>query len=533
MNKYKIYCLWLMFFFFILVSCIENDIPYPYIPAEITAMEVEGQTGEPVINASLRTVSFQVNDTVYIDSLLINKLAFTEEAKLFPDSSSCIQFVKFPNMGFSSLKELPVSANTRMNFRKPVPFLLKTYQDYKWIVTVKQIINRTVAVSNQIGEAVVDEANKTVLIYVTQQQPLSSIQITDLNLGGSRSTITPEPSTVTNFERGPRKFTVCRLGKYIEEWIVDVVQTDITATVGQTEVWAKKAILTGGMPSGETPVVEYKSISETNWTVLPAASVTLTTATTFKAEISGLENGTAYNWRIVINGTPVNEATFTTEKIEIIPNLSFDDWSKGGKNWYPNPDASNSYWASGNEGVTLPLAGGFSPNTSPSDDAVKGKAARLLTLGKVPLVGVAAGNLYVGKYETNISSPASSVTFGRPFTGARPSGLKGWYKYKSMPVDNGSTPANLKNDECHIYLKLWDVNERQIAYGEFVGKTTTSEYKEFKFDVVYSDKTAKPAKITIVATSSRYGGDFSGVQVVGAVGSGSELLVDEFELIYD
>ena len=39
--------------------------------------------------------------------------------------------------------------------------------------------------------------------------------------------------------------------------------------------------------------------------------------------------------------------------------------------------------------------------------------------------------------------------------------------------------------------------------------------------------------MTIVATSSRYGGDFSGSKVSGSVGVGSELYVDEFELLYE
>ena len=39
--------------------------------------------------------------------------------------------------------------------------------------------------------------------------------------------------------------------------------------------------------------------------------------------------------------------------------------------------------------------------------------------------------------------------------------------------------------------------------------------------------------MTIVATSSRYGGDFKGSKVSGSVGTGSELYVDEFELLYE
>ena len=72
-----------------------------------------------------------------------------------------------------------------------------------------------------------------------------------------------------------------------------------------------------------------------------------------------------------------------------------------------------------------------------------------------------------------------------------------------------------------------------IGYGEFVDDKTVNEYTEFSFDIAYSNKKARPAKMTIVATSSRYGGDFSGSKVSGSVGVGSELYVDEFELLYE
>ena len=39
--------------------------------------------------------------------------------------------------------------------------------------------------------------------------------------------------------------------------------------------------------------------------------------------------------------------------------------------------------------------------------------------------------------------------------------------------------------------------------------------------------------MTIVATSSQYGGEFSGARVCGQVGAGSTLWVDEFELLYE
>ena len=68
-------------------------------------------------------------------------------------------------------------------------------------------------------------------------------------------------------------------------------------------------------------------------------AITKTSSTAFKAELTGLEDGTTYFWRIVAEGQTSDEATFTTEKIIEVPNLNFDTWTQDGKNWYPNPVA--------------------------------------------------------------------------------------------------------------------------------------------------------------------------------------------------
>ena len=49
MKSLQIY-LFLFLSVFALGACIQNDIPYPYIKGEITAFEVEGQTGDAEIN---------------------------------------------------------------------------------------------------------------------------------------------------------------------------------------------------------------------------------------------------------------------------------------------------------------------------------------------------------------------------------------------------------------------------------------------------------------------------------------------------
>ena len=155
----------------------------------------------------------------------------------------------------------------------------------------------------------------------------------------------------------------------------------------------------------------------------------------------------------------------------------------------------------------------------------------------VALVGVAAGNLFIGTYQTQLTAPSTSVSFGQPYTGARMTKLSGYYKYTPMPINyptsGTSIPGNLTIDQCHVYLILWDSAGNQIAYGEFYSSESVTQYTKFEVDIEYSNRTAKPAKLAIVATSSRYGGDFDGMKVVGQVGEGSTLWIDELELSYD
>ena len=240
-----------------------------------------------------------------------------------------------------------------------------------------------------------------------------------------------------------------------------------------------------------------------------------------------------YQYKIVYGTEEGDVCTFTTEQFEEIPNLNFDTWNQNGKNWFANSDASDSYWATGNTGVTgwpLPNKDAITVRT---DDAVKGYAAQMHTLTGITLVKAAAGNLFIGSYKTNMSKPAESVTFGRPYTGARPTKLKGYYKYNPSNINSGDYPGNLTTDECNIYLKLWSQDGTEIGFGEFVGKETVTEYTPFEFDINYSETNKRPAKITIVITSSHYGGYFVGSEVKGQVGEGSTLWVDEFELLYE
>lgn len=300
-----------------------------------------------------------------------------------------------------------------------------------------------------------------------------------------------------------------------------------------SKVWGQFAYLSGTCKLEGAVSFKYKKKGEgTEWTTV-AAEKAATGENAYQAKVAPLELNTEYEYYIACGAQTGETCSFKTEALDAsLTNLGFETWTQKGKNWYPNADASNSYWATGNEGVTMVLVGG-NANSIPVEDGRTGKAAKLETIG-VKFAGFAAGNLFVGNYKTEMSAPATSVKFGRSYSGARPVKLSGWYKYTPGPTMNGGkvpSDRTLAVDECDIYIKLW-AGEEVIAEAHHITNETVSEYKKFELSINYKDESKRPDKITIVATSSRYGGEFEGLKVVGQLAVGSTLWVDDFELSY-
>lgn len=316
----------------------------------------------------------------------------------------------------------------------------------------------------------------------------------------------------------------------------DMVTGDIRNDI--SKVWGQFAYLSGACNLEEitSPVqFRYKKKADAEWTTVEAVQEEGTK--NYSAKVAPLDFDTEYEYYILCGDKTGETCTFTTESYVEIPNLNFDTWSQNGKNWYPNADASNSYWATGNEGVTT--LGNSNSVPVEGSDARNGKAGKLETV-TVALVGYAAGNLLIGNYSTNLNNMAASVQFGRSYNGARPVKLSGYYKYTpgTSMNKNGKIPSDrtLTVDECDIYIKLWS-GDAVIAESHFVTNQTVSDYTHFELPIEYTDMTKRPDKITIVATSSRYGGEFEGsgmlnTKVVGQVAAGSTLWVDDFELSY-
>lgn len=545
-----------------LASCaIENDIPYPIVEAAITGMTVEGQRGESTtdfssatINNSARTVTIYVNDSVDISELQITQLQVSNNAEILPDSASCLDVENFPQAGFSSLDSISSSANTRMDFSKPVSFTLRTYQDYVWTVTVNQIIERTINVEG-MQSYTIDEKNHTVVIYVGSDKDLSNIQIQTLDLGGEFGEVTPinggEVTDVHDFsEEGGQKFYV-RLNWEPEDsrtvWTVFVYHS-ASGAVGSSSVFPMcvNAYVTGTVQSGQTPIIEYREQSSSSWETLDADSVSVS-GTSYSATITGLTPGTTYSYRVSVEGETGEEQSFTTVQSVALENGSLENWSEGatvtGRPYViPNAEGSD-FWGTGNPG-----AAAFIDNlTTQTTESVSGTAARLES--KDAIIKLGAGNLFTGDFTLN--GIDGLLHFGRPFT-SFPTALRLYYKYTSTEINEvySQAPSYMQSfignpDTCHIYIALSDKSEpyvintdpksRQlfdkndaniIAYGEFLSAQTTSSYQQIEIPLTYRATNRTPKYIIIVCAASKWGDYYVG-------GVGSTLWLDEMELVYE
>lgn len=527
-------------------GCITNDIPFEIVPGNITEMDIRGSESVE-LNNSDRTIDVMLADTVDLRRVLLDGFRITPDARII-DNVTGQELDTLDSYYLDLTQGGPAYAIPE---DKPYTFTVVTYQDYLWTLRTSQNIERafTLADEQQIGEAKFSATGYSVVAYVPESVPLTDIHIEELKLGPSNATMdwvqtdgtvvkNVDPATVHDFSL-PQHFIV-RFLDIVQDWTVSVEPSAQYITEMSVNPWAKFAYLKAqGLTSAGDCKFQLRKAGagDDAWKEVPNVTVE---GVTFTAVAQGLDPATKYEVRGVIGENYGDATAFTTEAAAEVANLNFDTWTQKGKNWFPNADAANSYWATGNEGVTIYTTANSVP-VEGAGNAVEGKAARLETIGKVPLVTIAAGNLFTGIYKTNLGNPSSSATMGRPYTG-RPTHLRGWYKYTPAEVTTEGNKYSAakhpdavgKLDYCTIYIRLEDwggATERPadptvIARAGLEDNQVVAEYTQFDLKLEYDDIEAKPTHIVIVASSSRYGEDFCG-------GPGSVLFVDQFELGFD
>ena len=535
---------------------IENDIPYPIVDGSISAFEVEGQcdadgnsTTQATINNTNRTVTLYVDDSVDLTALRINRLTVSNNAAVKADSTVCHDYNSFPTVGFSSLDDLSASSDTRVDFTRPVSFILQTYQDYEWTVTVEQIINRNIVLENQIGNAVIDDVNRSVVVYVAPEQRLDRIGVTTFQLAGPHGTVVPDPTESEAYDFShPVTFQVSHgWEETSHEWTVYVYHFtgEEDGTTG-TFARATSATISGSIRSGRQPVVEYKRESESSWLSLAASNIQVD-GTNYTAELTGLTPGTTYLYQVMVDDETVTSASFDTAPATPLTDGDFDNWHLDNVVWNPWSEGGPSFWDTGNRGATTISTSSDGSNTSPTDDTCNGSGQAALLQTKWVVMKLAAGSIFAGSY-VRTDGTNGVLSFGREFS-SFPSKLRVHYKYTSSTINRIGEDAleSLRGrpDSCHVYVALtdWDEpreirtrpSERQlfdkndsgiIAYAELIQGSTVSSWQELDLELEYRATNRTPNYIVVVATASKYGDYFTG-------GEGSALWLDNLELIYE
>ncbi len=527
-KKIYIYILALVGLF---VSCVENDLPYPYIKGEVLSIEVRGAT-ETKIDAIYQVVTVTLSDTVSLFDVTILSMEITADSRSTLNSGDV----------------LDMSSGKGYNVGSPYSFTISTFQDYEWQFTVLQPINRAITTENSIGDALFDLDNYIAIVYVASSQALDDITIEECVLAPSVATYSPDPYSVRDFSRGvPVEVSFFGL---TQTWTIYMQHAITNVITGDVNAWSTFAYLSGSVLATSTDDTgfEYKKVGDTAWNIVKVDQE----SGKINGVATGLTPNNSYVYRAFLGSEYGDEKSFNTMIEPEVPNLNFDDAVKDGVVWYFNSSGTNSYWATGNEGVSIMNK---SNTTSVSGDEAYegvGSAVMMETFDGVPFAQVAAGNLYTGTYETKIGSAdvmATSATMGRPYVG-RPTSMSGYYKYSPGIITESSywsSAANIfgynfadsvgKADWAQIYIRLekWpsDATVRPdeslievIAYGSLETNQEMAQYTEFEIPLTYYDLETMPNSISIVATSSINGGYFCGA-------AGSVLYVDNFSLGFE
>ena len=508
-----------------------NDMSYPVVLAEITAFDVEGAESVS-IDAESRTISVVLDETCNIAALEVTTFKYTDGAQLVGGVPSVI------------------------DLSTPKTFVLKTYQEYEWTVYATQPVERYIRVDNQASEPELNLSTRIAVVYVLESQDLKNVTFREMKLekDGAQlisttgfELVAGESVEVTEPVSLPMTLN-CMMLRYFDfkvndedvRWTIKVVQEKVELKVSSINAWAKHAQVYGLFDGDGAPVIEYKKVSDAEWTVCNDAVVA---GVGISADITGLESATEYEVRIGKDGNYSAVASFTTEEALQLYNCSFDNWSLDGKVWYPYPSGASQdqmIWDSANKGAATFIGSSTTPDEVM---AVSGTSARMES--KYAVIAFAAGNLYTGKFD-KIAGVGAELDWGVPFA-SRPTSLSGYYRYDPKPIDKVKPPyENIlgEMDKCQIQVILtdWDkpfhINTTAGKFVDIAGDPAiiahavmetdikTDGFVEFTMPLEYRDLERKPTYVVISACASYLGDYFTG-------GVGSTLYVDEFEFIYE
>lgn len=525
-------------------ACIRNDIPYPVVELQITAVEGEGFTAS--IDATQRLVTLNLNETTDIRNVRIDRIAATEGAAV-----SC---------------QTPLTCD----LRTPLYVTLSLYQDYLWTIQARQTIDRQFQVAGQVGAAEIDAQNRIARAYVGPNVDLEHVQVTRLKLGPEGiTTYSPTLDELADADfRSPRTINVTAFGR-TERWWLIVEQTESKIALGAVDLWSNTAAVTATVTAEEYAAgvqLQYRVKGTEAWidTVDPVYDAGVCTARivpTWNAAQNpngltvhtpdatrGLFAATDYEIRLVVGGEQSYLYEYTTAAGDTIPGGDME----GNLSCFSIDNSASTMWGSGNNSLKRGLC------TAATFAGMEGSQCAKLTASQT--IGIlASGNLFTGTFRMN--GTAGTVGFGQPFAyTARPRSLR--FRYHAtvgvVDINKYGTLAKGEQDISTVYAVIVDWSARHdvtsgtaapvgpwdpaaqttldgsgriIAYGVLDIRATTEgdAMVEAEVPLLYYD-TESPAPqgtytIVIGCSTSKYGDFMDGC-------SSNVLYVDDFRWGY-
>ena len=515
-------------------SCIRNDIPYPDIQAAVTSLEVSGAL-EVTIDGDAREVLVTLDEAADVTKVNITGITFNDPSVTASQDVVGVQ-----------------------DLSKPLGFTISLRGDENaWTIRAIQPIERYFSISGQVGEAVIDAANRRIIVQVSSS--ISNLNITSIKLGPSGVT-TYSPAVESLHDFSDEVSITVSYRDVSEVWTIYVEESETGIAFSTPDVWTRVAWLKASGVEGRSNGFRIRQAGQSEWTEVEGVT---SDRGAFSAMADGLLPLTEYECE-AYSGDETASCTFTTEAEQQLPNSGFETFSNAESTKYysfydpssPETSLQTKWWGSGNKGSTT-VGSSYAITKPDGDDKVEGNYS-LRMESQYVIIKFAAGNVFSGEYGGNVGVSGGKVRMGRPFT-LRPRKLTLWLKYKCGQIQEktlGGYPDNdpVKvgdNDRGTVWIALgdWDfkkyggtaespveVNttdkstffdpsgENVIAYGKFV-TDQSMDWTKVEIPLEYVSTSRKPTHIIISCAASMLGDYFTG-------SPDSILWVDDLKLEY-
>ncbi len=459
-----------------LASCIKNDLPKPTVDLYIASLDVEGASGEVILDRSTYTATIPLKEETDIYNVKINSITYGADVLTninYEADASQIVVSKDLNG-----KEINLADGN------PEIIYLSYFQTYEWKIVATQTINRIWSVDGQIGATEWDLEGLRAIVKRRQDYPLDDVKTIDVRFGPATYDFPAIADMPTNFNNPTksRTITVTAHNKH-QIWELVVVPTEVAidfeyVAAGANVIWIKAANI-----DGASIQFAYRKRGSEAWERVKNEWYAADSSNPYnryeegfvKAVIRGLEPNTEYEIIGYADEKQSDIKIVTTAPLYQLPNSQMEEWSQlkndgstptdvPGPCWYPFSSIKDMFWATGNPGgtslgekynLTYPAYKSVNPDNVPADSS--GDISAYMGSQSVLNMKFAAGNLFVGHYGETLGTNAT-VFFGQPMTqNIKPVAVRFKIKYSRGGINwitiNNKYQAAQNNTEYHIGSK--------------------------------------------------------------------------------